>query len=531
VRILLADDSVTAQNMGKKILAEAGHEITTVSNGAAAMKKISETRPDLIILDIYMPGYTGLEVCQRVKESRDIARTPVLLTVGKLEPFKKEDARRVRAEAVVVKPFEASELLAAVNKIAEYVVARPAEAKKGSLRERAERAQAAGDQWDGAEASAAATGPAAISEPAPPVQEVVAVQSQPSAETHDASPAAENELRGSAFAEEIVQLQPISRAHSSSAKPAVVAPSSFEVHAEAQSVQQQARQSAEAPLARAAATSAAAESAIGSHFPDISGGGRGADQRPEFSIQAPEAPVAREPLPVIPTSFMPAEVEHPAPDPAFIADRNQALTSFPTHFGIRQAEAPAPADVPASAAQDDVESALASLPGDSPGLGAAAGSAWIAEELPIEAGEEALSLEQEMSQAHAALASDAAAGSEPAPDAVPEFQITPELPIAAGNNGDDKLEHDFSESFAPGSQRISIGDADLPDFAGVEAELPAILPAEPVESTPASPAAASIPEMSAADMAALERVVARVLDQLKPKIVAEIAREIAAGKK
>jgi len=112
VRILLADDSVTAQNMGKKILGEAGHEVLAVSNGAAALKKINEERPDLIILDIYMPGYTGLEVCQRVKESREISRTPVLLTVGKLEPFKKEDARRVRAEGVVVKPFEASELMA-----------------------------------------------------------------------------------------------------------------------------------------------------------------------------------------------------------------------------------------------------------------------------------------------------------------------------------------------------------------------------------------------------------------------------------
>jgi len=85
-KILLADDSVTAQNMGRKILADAGYEVITVNNGSAALKKISEQKPDLIVLDVYMPGYSGLEVCQRVKESRDIARTPVLLTVGTLEP-------------------------------------------------------------------------------------------------------------------------------------------------------------------------------------------------------------------------------------------------------------------------------------------------------------------------------------------------------------------------------------------------------------------------------------------------------------
>ena len=84
LRVLLADDSMTAQNMGKKILADAGFDVTAVSNGAAAVKKIEEMKPDIIILDVYMPGYTGLEVCERVRTSDQ--RTPVLLTVGKLEP-------------------------------------------------------------------------------------------------------------------------------------------------------------------------------------------------------------------------------------------------------------------------------------------------------------------------------------------------------------------------------------------------------------------------------------------------------------
>ena len=58
---MLADDSLTAQNMGKKILTEAGYEVIAVSNGAQAMKKIVSERPDLVVLDIYMPGYSGLE--------------------------------------------------------------------------------------------------------------------------------------------------------------------------------------------------------------------------------------------------------------------------------------------------------------------------------------------------------------------------------------------------------------------------------------------------------------------------------------
>ncbi len=130
-KILLADDSVTAQNMGRKILADAGYEVITVNNGSAALKKIAEQKPDLIILDVYMPGYSGLEVCQRLKDAQDTSRVPVLLTVGKLEPFKPEEAKRVRADGFIVKPFEASELLSALSKLEDKIVPRAEASKPG----------------------------------------------------------------------------------------------------------------------------------------------------------------------------------------------------------------------------------------------------------------------------------------------------------------------------------------------------------------------------------------------------------------
>jgi CheY-like chemotaxis protein len=130
-KILLADDSVTAQNMGRKILTEAGYEVITVNNGSAALKKIAEQKPDLIVLDVYMPGYGGLEVCQRIKDTRETARIPVLLTVGKLEPFKAEEARRVHADGFIVKPFEVSELLAALTKLEDKIIPQPETYKPG----------------------------------------------------------------------------------------------------------------------------------------------------------------------------------------------------------------------------------------------------------------------------------------------------------------------------------------------------------------------------------------------------------------
>jgi CheY-like chemotaxis protein len=126
-KILLADDSVTAQNMGRKILTDAGYDVVTVNNGSAALKRVAEVKPDLIVLDVYMPGYSGLEVCQRLKDAGETAHIPVLLTVGKLEPFKAEEGRRVRADSHIVKPFEASELLTAITRLEDRLVPAAAE--------------------------------------------------------------------------------------------------------------------------------------------------------------------------------------------------------------------------------------------------------------------------------------------------------------------------------------------------------------------------------------------------------------------
>ncbi len=118
LHILLADDSVPAQNMGKKILTDAGFEVTTASNGLEAIRKIADTVPDVAVLDIFMPGYSGLEVCQKLRASAATATLPVVLTVGKLEPYRPEDGARVQSTAVIVKPFIAADLVKVVLDVA-----------------------------------------------------------------------------------------------------------------------------------------------------------------------------------------------------------------------------------------------------------------------------------------------------------------------------------------------------------------------------------------------------------------------------
>jgi CheY-like chemotaxis protein len=107
--------------MGSKILSEAGYTVVAVSNGAAAVKKIAAERPDLLILDVFMPGYSGLEVCERIKNASETAQVPVLLTVTNMEPYSAADGNRVKADGVLIKPFEATDLLAVMHKFEEQL--------------------------------------------------------------------------------------------------------------------------------------------------------------------------------------------------------------------------------------------------------------------------------------------------------------------------------------------------------------------------------------------------------------------------
>ncbi len=131
LKILLADDSMTAQKMGKEILSSAGYEVIAVSNGAAAAKKLAE-KPDICVLDIIMPGYTGIEVCEKIRASIETAKMPVLLTVGKMEHYDQKDVQRVAADGVIVKPFEATDLLATIQKFVDKLNAPKAAAAAAS---------------------------------------------------------------------------------------------------------------------------------------------------------------------------------------------------------------------------------------------------------------------------------------------------------------------------------------------------------------------------------------------------------------
>ena len=117
-RILLADDSPHAQRMGERILRAEGYEVITVSDGQTAMVRLKDSAPDLVLADVSMPFVTGYELCEYVKSSGEHPKTGVVLTVGAVEPLDVPRSEAVRADGILKKPFEATLLLEAVERLA-----------------------------------------------------------------------------------------------------------------------------------------------------------------------------------------------------------------------------------------------------------------------------------------------------------------------------------------------------------------------------------------------------------------------------
>ena len=115
--ILLADDSITIQKIVNLTFSGEGIDVVTVGNGEAAVKKIHEIHPALVLADIFMPGKNGYEVCDYIKTDPSLSATPVILLVGAFEPFDSNEAARVKADGHLTKPFEIKVLISAVNSL------------------------------------------------------------------------------------------------------------------------------------------------------------------------------------------------------------------------------------------------------------------------------------------------------------------------------------------------------------------------------------------------------------------------------
>src|SRR5437870_12629357 len=86
-------------------LKDQGIDVVAVGNGEAAVRKIADVRPDLVLADVFMPVRNGYEVCQFVKMDSALSHIHVILLVGAFDPLDEQEAQRVGADGVLKKPF------------------------------------------------------------------------------------------------------------------------------------------------------------------------------------------------------------------------------------------------------------------------------------------------------------------------------------------------------------------------------------------------------------------------------------------
>src|SRR5579862_4884346 len=113
--ILLADDSPHAQRMGERILREEGFDVASVADEAAALARLADGDPDLVIADAFLPGSGGLDLCRYIKKFHRHVR--VILTAGQLEVLDETEARAAGCDAVLRKPFEASMVIGTIRSL------------------------------------------------------------------------------------------------------------------------------------------------------------------------------------------------------------------------------------------------------------------------------------------------------------------------------------------------------------------------------------------------------------------------------
>jgi CheY-like chemotaxis protein len=118
-RILLADDSPQALRLGERILREQGIEVVSVTDGATALRRLEDVKPDLLITDVFLPTKNGFELARFLKSHKSHQHIPIIFAATVADQFDEQDAKNAGAEAILRKPFEASSLFAAVQPLLE----------------------------------------------------------------------------------------------------------------------------------------------------------------------------------------------------------------------------------------------------------------------------------------------------------------------------------------------------------------------------------------------------------------------------
>ena len=115
-KILVIDDEPGVLELVKYNLEEAGFGVDTASDGVEGLKKAQDSLPDLILLDLMLPGIDGLEICRILRANPKTAGIPIIMLTAKASEMDRVVGLELGADDYVTKPFSPRELLLRIKK-------------------------------------------------------------------------------------------------------------------------------------------------------------------------------------------------------------------------------------------------------------------------------------------------------------------------------------------------------------------------------------------------------------------------------
>jgi len=113
-RVLVVDDDPLVRNLLSAVLHDANFDLDEAVDGAEALAIAASRPPDVVVLDVMMPGLDGFDVCRTLRADPDFATTRIVILTAKSTPGARDEALRAGADAFFTKPFSPLDLIETV---------------------------------------------------------------------------------------------------------------------------------------------------------------------------------------------------------------------------------------------------------------------------------------------------------------------------------------------------------------------------------------------------------------------------------
>jgi twitching motility two-component system response regulator PilG len=113
--ILIVEDEESLLKLESILLTSRGYQVRGVTSGENALREIAENRPDLVLLDIMMPGLDGFEVCRRIKSNPSTSSIPVVMLTAKKNSQDQAKGVEAGADAYLTKPFKSVRIMEVIE--------------------------------------------------------------------------------------------------------------------------------------------------------------------------------------------------------------------------------------------------------------------------------------------------------------------------------------------------------------------------------------------------------------------------------